>query len=37
MKEAGSKEFNIGVMTDKEVEKLFNWLLVTIWKKHANT
>ena len=24
MKEAGSKEFNIGVMTDKEVEKLFN-------------
>jgi hypothetical protein len=23
MKEAGSKEFNIGVMTDKEVEKLF--------------
>jgi len=24
MKEVGSKEFNIGVMTDKEVEKLFN-------------
>ena len=24
IKEAGSKEFNIGVMTDKEVEQLFN-------------